>query len=93
MFGSSPRQSLGQRLQLREAVEKYVQLAGGYGKPVPLSAFGLSKDETQKFFSVLDEDYHISRFFRFEMASGETYDINGFPQTHISIDAEVQSIL
>ncbi len=92
MFGSSARRSLGQPLQLRDAVEKYVQLAGGYGKPVPLSSFGLSKEETQKFFSALDEDYHISRFFRFEMASGETYDINGFAQTHVSIDAEIETI-
>ncbi len=93
MFGSSARRSSGQPLQLREAVEKYVQLAGEYGKPVPLGAFGLSKEEAQRFFSILDEDYHISRFFHFQMNSGESYDINGFPQTHVSIDAEVESIL
>ncbi len=80
-------------MQLREAIEKYLQVAGGYGKPVPLSAFGLSQEDTARLFSVLDEDYHISRFFHFRMDAGESYLINGFPQTHISIDAEVQSIL
>ena len=93
MFGSSARRSSGQPLQLREAVEEYVQLAGGYGKPVPLSGFGLSKEEAQKFFSALDEDYHISRFLHFQMNSGESFDINGFPQTHVSMDAEIESIL
>lgn len=80
-------------MQLREAVEKYLQLAGGYGKLVALSAFGLTKEETQKVFSIFDEDYHISRFFHFRMDLGESYDINGFPQTHISIDADIESIL
>jgi hypothetical protein len=80
-------------MQLREAIEKYLQVAGGYGKPVPLAAFGLSQEDTARLFSVLDEDYHISRFFNFRMDAGESYLINGFPQTHISIDAEVQSIL
>ncbi len=80
-------------MQLREAVEKYFQLAGEYGKPVALKAFGLSKEDTQKVFSIFDEDYHISRFFHFRTDSGESYDINGFPQTHVSIDAEIQSIL
>ncbi len=80
-------------MQLREAVEKYLQLAGEYGKIAALSAFGLSKENTQKVFSVFDEDYHISRFFHFRLDSGESYDINGFPQTHVSIDSEIQSIL
>ncbi len=39
------------------------------------------------------EDYHISRYFHFECASGANFQINGFPQTHVSIDAEIQSIL
>jgi len=93
MFGSSRQRSSGQPLQLRDAVEKYLALAGGYGKPVPLGAFGLSKEDAQKFFSILDEDYHISRFLHFQMTSGESYNINGFPQTHVSIEADIQSIL
>jgi hypothetical protein len=52
-------------------------------------------------FGAFDEDYHISRFFHFACAAGANsqtnspggYEINGFPQTHVSIDSEVQSIL
>lgn len=80
-------------MQLRDAVEKYLKIAGGYGKPVALQAFGLPREETERFFSALDEDYHISRFFSFSNTAGESYEINDFSYTHLSIDAEIQSIL
>jgi hypothetical protein len=80
-------------MQLGELVEKYLAAAGGYGKTVPLTSLGLSHEETERVFDVLDEDYHISRFFHFSNAVGASYRINGFPQTHISIDSEIQTIL
>jgi hypothetical protein len=80
-------------MSLREIVEKYLAAAGGYGRSVPLMSLGLSREETERVFAVLDEDYHISRFFHFSNAVGASYTINGFPQTHISIDSEIQSIL
>jgi hypothetical protein len=80
-------------MQLREFIEKYLGIAGDYGNPAPLASFGLSRDDTERVFSVFDEDYHISRFLQFRNTSGESYSINGFPQTHVSIDAEIQTIL
>jgi hypothetical protein len=80
-------------MSLRELVEKYLAAAGGYGKTVSIAALGLSREETEKVFDILDEDYHISRFFHFSNAVGASYQINGFPQTDISIDAEIQAIL
>jgi hypothetical protein len=80
-------------MQLREFIEKYLGIASGYGKPAPLASFGLSRGDTERIFSVFDEDYHISRFLHFRNTSGESYAINGFPQTHVSIDHEIQTIL
>ena len=80
-------------MPLGEMVEKYLQLGGGYGRPVALAAFGLPRAEVEKLFDVLDEDYHISRFFHFSCELGESFDINGFLQTHVKIDAEIQEIL
>ena len=80
-------------MQLREVVGDYLELAGGYGRPVPLGAFAWLPEETEKTFSLFDEDYHISRFFHFSNRSGPTYRINGFEHTHVSIDAEIESIL
>ncbi len=78
---------------LSDLLKKYLVLAGSYGKSVPISALGYSRTETEKAFDALDEDYHISRFFHFRNEGGEAYQINGFPQTHISIESEIQSIL
>lgn len=88
-------------MELRQVVEKYRAVAAGFGKPVPLAAFGLSREETERIFSVFDEDYHISRFFHFSLNPTTepggppivAYQINGFPHTHVSLDAEIETIL
>ena len=80
-------------MTLREVVDRYLAAAGGYGKPVALAAFELSREDTERVFGTYDEDYHISRFFHFQSAAGTNYQINGFPQTHVSIDVEIQTIL
>jgi hypothetical protein len=80
-------------MTLRQLVEVYVSLAGEFGQPVPLSAFQLAPDETERLFSSYDEDYHISRFFHFSESDGAKFSIDGVPATHVSIDSEVHSIL
>ena len=80
-------------MSLRELVEKYLAAAGGYGKSVSIAALGLSREETERIFDILDEDYHISRFFHFTEAGGEKYSINGESATHVAIDPEITSIL
>jgi len=80
-------------MELRHIVERYLVLAGEFGRPAGLEAFGLGREQTERIFSVFDEDYHISRFFHFSHGEGEFFSINGFPQTHVTIDAEVRQIL
>lgn len=82
------------KLELSQIIQKYLAAAGGgYGRPVALSALGLSAKEIEEAFGALDEDYHISRFLHFQCSAGANYRINGFPQTHVSIDAEIKTIL
>jgi hypothetical protein len=80
-------------MSLSELVKKYLAISGGYGKFVAISSLALPRLEAEKAFDILDEDYHISRFFQFRDESGEAYEINGFPQTHFAIAAEIESIL
>jgi hypothetical protein len=81
-------------MQLRDLVEKYREIAGEFGKAIPLESFGLSHEEIERLFNSLDEDYHISRYFHLSKISGATaYTINGFPHSHVSIDAEIQTTL
>ena len=80
-------------MSLQELYRVYTTIAAKPGVPVPLSTFKLSKEETEKLFAIFDEDYHISRFFRFSDVSGEKYSINGESSTHVAFDAEISSIL
>lgn len=80
-------------LSLRQVVAKYQSLASDFGEPAALTGFGLTKAETEQLFSDYNEDYHISRFFDFSEADGEKFSINDVPATHLSIDAEVLTIL
>jgi len=80
-------------MSLREIVEKYLSVAGGFGFLAALADFGLDRVEVERIFAVFDEDYHISRYLHFSQVSGPAYTINGFDQTHISIDSEIESVL
>jgi hypothetical protein len=79
-------------MNLRELVERYAGLAGSFGNPVALSAFGLNSQETQNLFSMFDEDYHISRFLHFSHADGEAYIISGDSATHVAVDPAIYSL-
>ena len=79
-------------MNLRDVVSKYLSIAGGYGRPAALAEFGLDPAQTERVFSDFDEDYHISRFFHFTNSGGAAHKINGFDHTHVSIDAEIETI-
>jgi hypothetical protein len=80
-------------MPLRELVRLYRSHANDFGERVTLSVFGLTVPETERVFSGYDEDYHISRFFHFSDFTGERFSINGIPATHVSLDAEIETIL
>jgi hypothetical protein len=83
-------------MNLRQLVQRYLALAGSFGQPVTLRAFGLSREDTERLFGSFDEDYHISRFFHFTLdpaSKEEAWSINSFPQSHVSLDPEIETIL
>jgi hypothetical protein len=80
-------------MTLHQIVEKYLAIAGGFAFLAPLADFGMERSEVERTFGAFDEDYHISRYLHFSQVSGPAYIINGFEQTHISIDAEIQATL
>jgi len=80
-------------MSLSELVRHYRSQGGEFGRPVALSAFPLPAAEIESIFSSYDEDYHISRFFHFSEAGGQKFSINGIAATHVSLDAEIESIL
>jgi hypothetical protein len=91
MVADATRQAF-EPMNLRTIVDKYLAIAGGFSFLAPLADFGLEKDELERLFSSFDEDYHISRYLHFSQVSGPAYNINGFEQTHISIDQSILSV-
>jgi len=79
--------------ELRQLVERYLLLAGQFGRAVSLETFALSAEETARVFSALDEDYQISRYLKFSRQSGTEFSINGFPQTHVAFDEAILDVL
>ena len=74
-------------------MERYLLLAGQFGREVSLDSFGLGAEETSRLFSTLDEDYQISRYLKFARRSGTEVSINGFPQTHVAIEEAILDLL
>ncbi len=89
-------------MTLAEGVRKYFQIAGDFGKPAPLSGFGLAKGETERIFSAWDEDYQINRFMVLSLEGREgptrpreteVYIINGFEYSHVSFQQAIEKLL
>jgi hypothetical protein len=90
-------------MDLAELVRKYTEIAGGFGRAVHLSLFGLSKAETEKVIATFDDDYQISRFIVLSRERDEelvsyapevrVYSINGFEVSHVSFSPEIRKVL
>ena len=79
-------------MSLKELYRLYTSLAAKPGTPVPLSAFNLGRVETEKIFSIFDEDYNISRFFHFSNGEGTAYVIRGESATHLLMDLAIRAL-
>lgn len=90
-------------MDLAAAVKKYLEITGGFDRPLHLSRFGLSRVDTEKTFSAWDEDYQISRYLQFSHSSDEVlasvpsalrvFVINGHESTHVSFRADIRRLL
>lgn len=79
--------------ELRQIVDRYLALVGGFGAAAPLESFGFGAEETARLFSAFDEDYQVSRYMKFSRESGREYSINGFAQTHVALEAGIRALL
>ena len=83
----------GPMITLKTVMERYNSLATRPGAAVALEAFGLSRDEAEKLFTDLDEDYHISRHLHFSKMEGRVYRISGEDVTNVAIDPAISTLL
>ncbi|MFB3923982.1 MAG: hypothetical protein ACE145_19850 [Terriglobia bacterium] len=90
-------------MDLAAAVQRYLEITGGFDRPLHLSQFGLPKAETEQLVSAWDEDYQISRYQQLLRRPDEdlaafpadqrVYSINGFEVTHLSFYPDIEKLL
>ena len=90
-------------MNLAAGVKHYLEVAGGFGRPVHLSQFGLRKAEIEKLVSAWDEDYQISRYLLLSRQGdielttfppeARVFLINGFECTHLAFHPDIQKLV
>lgn len=50
-------------MELKDAVEKYLDAVKHFGQPMLLSQFGLPKQSLEALLAAWEEDYHLHRHF------------------------------
>jgi hypothetical protein len=90
-------------MDLATLVKKYLESAGGFGRPLHLSHFGLPKSEIEKIVSEWDEDYQISRYMMLSRERDDAltsfpghervYLINGFECSHVTFHQDIQKLM
>jgi hypothetical protein len=90
-------------MNLAALVTKYVEAAGGFGRPVHLSFLGLPRAETERIISAFDEDYQVSRYLLLSRERDEAlsslpegeriYIVNGLECSHISFQPDIRRLL
>ena len=51
-------------MDLKAAVDRYLEVVKDFQRPMPLSRFGLSKEELESMVSGWEEDYQMNRHFK-----------------------------
>lgn len=90
-------------MNLKAAVEKYLAVAGAFGRPMPLSEFGLDRKTTEAMLAAWEEDYQLHRHLELIPASpgiptGEdlqqmSYFIGGIAYTGLVFRESVRSVI
>jgi hypothetical protein len=90
-------------MNLAAGIKRYLEVAGGFDRPLHLSQFDLPKAEIEKLVSAWDEDYQISRYLLLSRepdkdltalpAQERVYLINGFECTHLIFHPDIQTLL
>ena len=92
---------MGLKMELKAAVERYLDVVKEFDLPMPLSRLGLSNEELEAMVSAWDEDYHLHRHFELISPSiappgigvdATVYLINGLPYSAIVFKESIRHV-
>ena len=85
-------------MDLKAAVARYLEVAGDFGRPMPLTAFGLSREATETMVSAWEEDYQLHRHLELIPAAGgqsseSAFVVAGLAYSAIVFRASIRSVI
>ncbi|MBI3895691.1 MAG: hypothetical protein HY313_07140 [Acidobacteria bacterium] len=85
-------------MELRAAVERYLEVVKEFHRPMLLSQFGLSKEEVEAMISSWEEDYQVHRHLELISVSATdtskiVYQVGGIPYTAIVFRESIRHVL
>ena len=85
-------------MNLKAAVQKYLEVAREFGQPMRLADFGLPSAELVAMVAAWDEDYHLHAHFElipssWINASDPAFPVNGVAYTAILFRESIRDVL
>ena len=83
-------------MNLKAAVEKYLEVVGEFGRPMSLAEFGLSQEATEAMVSAWEEDYQLHRHLELipaaGPASGSAYVVGELAYTGVVFRPSIRNV-
>ena len=85
-------------MDLKAAVEKYLESVGSFGVAMPLDRLGWARTEVEAMLAAWEDDYHLSRHFELvppsrRPADASAFLINGTLYTAIVFRESIRDVL
>ena len=88
-------------MNLKAAVEKYLAVAGEFGRPMPLTGFGLSREAPEEMLADWEEDYLLHRHLELipagdsssEAAAESRYVVGGIAYAGIVFRSSIRTAI
>ena len=91
----------GPIMNLNAAVQKYLAVTGEFGQPMPLTAFGLDREQTEAMLAAWEEDYQLHRHMELIPAGPEgekptaqtSYVVGGIEYIGVVFRASIRNVI
>jgi len=88
-------------MNLNAAVQKYLAVTGAFGQPMPLTAFGLDREQTEAMLAAWEEDYQLHRHMELisakegplEASTPARYFVGGIAYTGVVMQESIRTVI
>ena len=88
-------------MELQAAINRYLEVAGEFGRPMRIADFGLPREEVESLLAAWEEDYQLHRHFRLipaerttpGLVADDAYPVQGIFYTAIVFQKSILDVL